>query len=121
MTFLSGPRGLQSQGRRGQSATRATGTHSHAACFDRNSQSFAEGVCMREETKTLSIVCATVGIVIAVVASHGCEPAYGQAVKANVDPKADALLRKMSSTLGNTPTMKFDADHVLEVVTNDGE
>lgn len=76
---------------------------------------------MREETKTLSIVCATVGIVFAVVASHGCDPAYGQAAKPNVDPKADALLRKMSDTLGNTPTLKFDAHHVLEVVTNDGE
>lgn len=76
---------------------------------------------MREETKTLSIVGATVGIVVAVVAVHGFEPAYGQVVKPDVDPKADALLRKMSSTLGNTATLTFDASHVLEVVTNDGE
>ncbi|NVB85370.1 MAG: DUF2092 domain-containing protein [Kofleriaceae bacterium] len=76
---------------------------------------------MREETKTLSIVGATLGIVFTVVASHGFEPAYGQAAKPDVDPKADALLRKMSSTLGNAATLQFDADHVLEVVTNDGE
>lgn len=76
---------------------------------------------MREETKTLSIVGATVGIVCAVVVSHGCGSAYAQTAKPNVDPKADALLRKMSATLGNTPEFQVDANHVLEVVTNDGQ
>ncbi len=39
----------------------------------------------------------------------------------NCDPKADALLRKMTTTLSSTKAFQVDADHVLEVVTKDGE
>lgn len=76
---------------------------------------------MREESKTLSIVGATVGIVCAVVVSHGCSTANAQTAKPRVDPKADAWLRKMSTTLANTAAFQVDADHVLEVMTSDGE
>lgn len=37
------------------------------------------------------------------------------------DPKADALLRKMSSDLAAMKNFRFDASHVVEVVTKDGE
>lgn len=74
-------------------------------------------------------------LVVAAVA--GCNPANadqpkdqpkGDAAKsgaktaaAKIDPKADELLRKMSKSLTGLKTLQFDADHVLEVVTNDGE
>jgi hypothetical protein len=38
-----------------------------------------------------------------------------------VHPKADALLRKMSKDLAAMKTFSFDADHITEVVTEDGE
>ncbi len=72
-------------------------------------------------------------IVILVVAAAGCNLAnadqpQGDASKggakttaAKVDPKADELLRKMSQSLTNMKSLQFDADHVLEVVTNEGQ
>ena len=38
-----------------------------------------------------------------------------------IDPKADALLRKMSADLAGMKNFSFDASHVLEVVTKQGE
>lgn len=38
-----------------------------------------------------------------------------------VDPKADALLRKMSTDLASMKRFSFAADHVTEVVTQDGQ
>lgn len=38
-----------------------------------------------------------------------------------VDPKADALLRKMAADMRNLDRFRFDADHVTEVVTEDGQ
>jgi hypothetical protein len=38
-----------------------------------------------------------------------------------IDPKADEQLRKMTQSLAGISAMQFDADHVLEVVTKDGE
>ena len=44
-----------------------------------------------------------------------------KAPRPKVDPKADELLHKMADALGKAKSFQFDADHVLEVVTNDGE
>lgn len=38
-----------------------------------------------------------------------------------VDPKADKLLRKMSTELAGMTKFQFDASHVMEVVTKEGE
>ncbi len=38
-----------------------------------------------------------------------------------IDPKADALLRKMSADLAGMKNFRFDANHVIEVVTKQGE
>jgi hypothetical protein len=56
------------------------------------------------------------------VLASGCTAALAdEAKKPKVDQKADDLLRKMSTTLAGTKAFQFDADHVLEVVTKDGE
>jgi hypothetical protein len=39
----------------------------------------------------------------------------------DIDPKADELLREMSSDLGQMKAFRFDASHVMEVVTEDGQ
>lgn len=41
--------------------------------------------------------------------------------KRAIDPKADALLRKMSADLSRMKNFRFDTNHVLEVVTKDGQ
>lgn len=38
-----------------------------------------------------------------------------------IDPRADRLLRKMSTDLASTTNFQFDASHVMEVVTKEGE
>src|SRR5678815_1576127 len=50
----------------------------------------------------------------------GCSAALAEDAK-KVDQKADELLRKMSKSLAEASSYQFDADHVLEVVTPDGE
>ena len=44
-----------------------------------------------------------------------------RADKAKVDPKADGLLRAMSTTLAGMKSFRFDSSQVLEVVTKDGQ
>lgn len=39
----------------------------------------------------------------------------------NVEPKADELLKRMSTELGNMKGFSFDTSQVMEVVTRDGE
>lgn len=39
----------------------------------------------------------------------------------NVEPKADELLKRMSTELGSMKSFSVDADQVMEVVTRDGE
>lgn len=63
---------------------------------------------------------AFVGIVLGVAATRG-GPAQAEAERARIDPKADALLRKMSAGLAHTKRFQFDAEHVQEVVTKDGQ
>jgi len=63
---------------------------------------------------------AFVGIVLGVAATRG-GPAQAEAERARIDPKADALLRKMSAALAHTKRFQFDAEHVQEVVTKDGQ
>ncbi|HEX7835989.1 MAG TPA: DUF2092 domain-containing protein [Kofleriaceae bacterium] len=43
------------------------------------------------------------------------------AAQGAIDPKADALLRKMSTDLADIKAFRFEADHVMEVVTRQGE
>jgi hypothetical protein len=40
---------------------------------------------------------------------------------AKLDPKADALLRKMSDDLGKLKTFSFDTEHVTDVITTDDQ
>jgi len=66
-----------------------------------------------------------------VLTGAGCSTAQADAEKKapqadvskapKVDPKADELLHKMSDALAKAKSFQFDADHVLEVVTNEGE
>jgi hypothetical protein len=58
--------------------------------------------------------------IIGLAAASGCDPAHAETGR-QVDPKADELLRKMSTQLGHLKTFSFEADHVLEVVTKDGQ
>ena len=52
----------------------------------------------------------------------GCSAARADSGKPSaIDPKADKLLHKMSDELAKAKRMQFDADHVLEAVTTDGE
>lgn len=41
--------------------------------------------------------------------------------KSKVEPKADALLRKMTADLASLKSFTFDADHATEVVTKEGQ
>jgi hypothetical protein len=61
--------------------------------------------------------------VVVVVVVSGCSPADadGPATAIRVDPKADQLLRSMSRSIGTMRSFQFDAEHVLEVVTHDGQ
>ncbi len=43
------------------------------------------------------------------------------AAKGEIDPKADELLRKMSTELAAMKRFQFDASHVMEAVTKEGE
>lgn len=64
---------------------------------------------------------------IAGVALAASTPPHRQTAQAHpaaqraIDPKADALLRKMSTDLAGMTAFRFDADHVMEVVTKQGE
>jgi len=61
-------------------------------------------------------------VVMCAVAAVGCSAARaGQPSKSRVEPKADALLRKMSKQLASTKSFQVDTDHVIEVVTTDDE
>lgn len=67
----------------------------------------------------------SVPIVLGMLALGGCESALAEhsqaAPKPTIDPKADQLLRQMSKSLAATKSFRVDADHVLEVVTKEGE
>lgn len=90
-------------------------------------------------TKASLVAAAAVGLV-AVVAVHAeddttttpAQPGNTRARKAQpqrrttepkqkIDPKADALLRKMSTDLGAAKTFSFDTAHVTEVITADDQ
>jgi len=61
---------------------------------------------------------------VALAASAPQHPLMAQANPATqgaIDPKADALLRKMSADLAGMKSFRFDAEHVMEVVTKQGE
>lgn len=87
-----------------------------------------------------SLVAATAVGLVAVVAVHAedetptpARPGDTRARKAQppqrrtteprpkIDPKADALLRKMSTDLGAAKTFSFDTAHVTEVITADDQ
>jgi hypothetical protein len=55
--------------------------------------------------------------VVAVQAEEARQPEPRQ----RIDPRADALLRKMSTDLAGMKRFSFDAEHTTEVVTKDGE
>lgn len=67
---------------------------------------------MREHV-TILILCSVAGAALA----DQKKPAK----PAKVDPKADELLHRMSDSLAATKRFQFDADHVLEAVTEEGE
>lgn len=54
-------------------------------------------------------------------ARHGAQRAGQGGAQGAIDPKADALLRKMSIDLADMRNFRFEADHVMEVVTRQGE
>lgn len=63
---------------------------------------------------------------VALVASasphlHMAQAQAQPAAQCAIEPKADALLRKMSTDLANMKAFRFNADHVMEVVTKQGE
>jgi hypothetical protein len=61
---------------------------------------------------------------LALAASAPAHPHVAQAHPAAqraIEPKADALLRKMSTDLADLKAFRFDANHVMEVVTKQGE
>jgi hypothetical protein len=53
--------------------------------------------------------------------AQGAPKSTAQPAKAKIDPKADELLRRMAKSLTGMKALQFDANHVLEAVTNDGE
>jgi hypothetical protein len=75
------------------------------------------------------------GIALGGFAVAGCAPSHAeqptprehkqnqrtQTTERKVDPKADELLRRMSENLATAPALQFDADHTMEMVTDDGE
>jgi hypothetical protein len=69
-----------------------------------------------------AITSPVTGIIIGLLATSGCEAAYADRSDVPaVDPKADTLLRKMSTTLAATQSFQVDTDHILEQVTAAGE
>src|SRR5690349_22803023 len=60
-------------------------------------------------------------VIIGIVAGLVVMGSAAAETKKNVEPKADELLRKMSKELADTKAFQYDADHVLEVVTKEGE
>ena len=60
-------------------------------------------------------------VIIGIVAGLVVMNTAAADTKKNVEPKADELLRKMSAELAGTKAFQYDADHVLEVVTKEGE
>jgi hypothetical protein len=61
---------------------------------------------------------------VALAASGSPHPHVAQAQPAAqcaIEPKADALLRKMSTDLAGMTAFRFNADHVMEVVTRQGQ
>jgi hypothetical protein len=61
-----------------------------------------------------------VGTLLGFAAMSGLATAE-QVRPSKVDPKADALLRKMSADMANLKAFRFDAEHVSEVVTQEGQ
>ena len=62
---------------------------------------------MREQTKTVSIVGATVGIVCAVVAQYGCSAAYGETTKPSVDAKAGAAYAPLAGGVYTCGSVRY--------------
>jgi len=61
---------------------------------------------------------------VALAASGSPHPHVAQAhpaAQCAFEPKADALLRKMSTDLAGMTAFRFNTDHVMEVVTRQGE
>jgi hypothetical protein len=61
---------------------------------------------------------------VALAASGSPRPHVAQAhpaAQCAFEPKADALLRKMSTDLAEMTAFRFNADHVMEVVTRQGQ
>lgn len=58
-------------------------------------------------------------ITLTIIAFAG-DPAIAHSAR-KVDPKADELLRRMSVELARMTRFSFDADHMLEVMTRDGQ
>jgi hypothetical protein len=61
---------------------------------------------------------------VALAASAAPDPHVARAhpaAQCAFEPKADALLRKMSTDLAEMPAFRFNADHVMEVVTRQGQ
>jgi hypothetical protein len=69
--------------------------------------------------RTLFVVGAVLGSAVAIGAPAGPGPAKG--AEPAVDPKADALLRKMAEQLANMKSLQVDTSYVTEVVTKDGQ
>jgi len=59
------------------------------------------------------------GAGIALASTGGGNRARADATTQRVDPRADELLRKMSTNLSQTKAFQFDASHTTEVVTKD--
>lgn len=77
-----------------------------------------------------TVTASALGLAAALVAtSHDAaraqqqpaDPDRARTTTPDVDPKADALLRQMSEDLASTRQFQFDAAHVQEVVTEDGQ
>lgn len=61
---------------------------------------------------------------VALAASASPHPHVARAqpgAQCAIEPKADALLRKMSTDLAEMTAFRFNADHVMEVVTRQGQ
>jgi len=76
--------------------------------------------------RTLLVAGAVLGLAIAGQREARAAPSTHpgtttKAGKAAVDPRADQLLRKMARDLASAKTLQFDAEHVTEVVTKQGQ
>src|SRR5262245_28258293 len=93
----------------------------HAPC----SVSMRRRYSMRERVCALALGAAVlVGCTVAHADQTTDKSKAGKSAKddkTKIDPKADELLRKMTDYLAATKSFQFDADHVLEVVTEEGE